>query len=354
MIDRKCANCLWWSANQKKPDVAEGMFPCFNPDVGLIDVGGENGTDCRYFMGADALEVNVPNHTRKGDMIEANPNPVDGRTEIFIVTYWKDFPWLRYCLKSIERFCRGFAGVRLLIPRRDLERFHTEVANEFRYPEKMRLRVQTYHEAEGKGMVQHMALMARADQFIEPDTKYVLHADADCIFKMPTIPEHYFWNDKPYQIIRTWESLTTEDPRNPGSKIVSDCAQWREPTRIQLGFDSPWYTMCMNTAVFPRAFYRKYRDHIENVHKRDFDDVILSGRNEFPQTSMDWTAMGAYAERHMHDAFTWFDVERPPYPADRKQAFWSHGGITPEAQKQIDELLSRWVPDEHETARMKE
>lgn len=349
MSERKCANCLWWSANQKKPDVDEGLYPCFNPDVGLIDRGGEHGTDCLYFMGSDHIDVNVPNHLRKASMTDPNPNPV-GKTEILIVTYYKDFPWLVYCLKSIERFCKGFAAVRIAIPRRDLEVFVRDVAKDVRNT--LPLQINTYDEIPGKGMVQHMAMMARADEFIEPDTQYVLHCDADCIFKMPTRPEHYFWNDKPYQIIRTWDSLTTEDPRNPGSKVVSDCAQWRQPTAAQLGFDSPWYTMCMNTAVFPREFYKRYRDHIENVHRRPFMDVILSGRNEFPQTSMDWTAMGAYAERHMHDSFTWFDVEKPPYPADRKQAFWSHGGITPEAQKQIDELLARWVPDDAETERM--
>lgn len=355
MSERKCANCLWWSCNTTKPDVAEGQYPCWCPDVGG-DKGGENGTDCAYFMGSDHIDVNVPNHLRNAAMTEPNPNPVDGPTEILIVTYHKDFPWLVYCLKSISRFCRGFERVLVLIPYTDQDAFFGNVVPQIRGTASIGAPVQIkmYDEVPGKGMVQHMAMMARADEFVSTRTKYVLHCDADCIFKMPTRPEHYFWNDKPYQIIRTWDSLTTEDPRNPGSKVVSDCAQWREPTRIQLGFDSPWYTMCMNTAVFPREFYKRYRDHIENVHQKPFMEVILSGRNEFPQTSMDWTAMGAYAERHMHDAFTWFDVEHPPYPADRKQAFWSHGGITPEAQTQINELLARWVPDDDEVKRMSE
>ena len=285
-------------------------------------------------------------------MTEPNPNKIEDGTEIMIVTYRKDFPWLMYCLRSMQRFCKGFSRVLILVPHSDLDLLFQTMAKEKVDNPALLLHVRGYYEIEGKGMVQHMAMMAKADQFVLHDTKYVLHCDADCIFKMPTTPEHYFWNDKPYQIIRTWDSLTTEDPRNPGSKVVSDCLQWRTPTAAQLGFDSPWYTMCMNTAVFPIEFYKRYRDHIENVHKRSFEEVILAGRNEFPQTSMDWTAMGAYAERHMHDSFTWFDVDKPPYPADRKQAFWSHGGITEPVLKEIESRLSRWIPDDEEAKRM--
>lgn len=352
-MTRKCAHCLFWSANHIKPDVAEGMFPCWHPMI-ATDRGGEHGTDCEFFLGSDSALINVPNHLKKGSMTDPNPNPVDGPTEILIVTYRKDFPWLMYCLRSIQRFCKGFSRVVILVPQGDVDLLFQMMATEKTDNPELLIHVKDYYETPGKGMVQHMAMMAKADQFVLPDTKYVLHCDADCIFKMPTTPEHYFWNDKPYQIIRTWDSLTTEDPRVPGSKVVSDCLQWRQPTAIQLGFDSPFYTMCMNTAVFPIGFYKRYRDHIENVHRRDFDQVILAGRNEFPQTSMDWTAMGAYAERHMHDQFHWFDVATPPYPVDRKQAFWSHGGITPEVKKDIDSLLSRWVPTEEETQRMEQ
>ena len=348
-MTRKCANCLYWSANHIPPAVGEGMFPCWHPSINE-DRGGEHGTDCEFFLGSDSALINVPNHLLKGTMTDPNPNKISGGTEILIVTYWKDFPWLVYCLKSIQRYCRGFTGVTVMVPDRDIRLLFQDVMPECTGP--VKITPIAYPEVEGKGMVQHMAIMASADRYVESYVHFVLHCDADCIFKMPTTPEHYFWNDKPYQIVRTWDSLTTEDPRVPGSKVVSDCLQWRQPTATQLGFDSPWYTMCMNTAVFPIGFYRRYREHIENVHRQAFETVILAGRNEFPQTSMDWTAMGAYAERHMHDQFHWFDVEKPPYPADRKQAFWSHGGINPEVRKEIEALLNRYVPTDEEAQRM--
>jgi hypothetical protein len=201
-------------------------------------------------------------------------------------------------------------------------------------------RVVGYDEVPGKGMLQHMVKMAEADLIVPAGTKYILHMDADCMFRMPTTPEHYFWDDKPYYLIRSWGSLGVPDPRHPISKTISDCGQWKGATDTQLGWDTEFYTMCMNTAVMPINFYKAYREHIERVHKRPFVDHMLAGRNEFPQTSMDWTAMGAYAHRFMRDRFTWFDVcDGTPYPVDRKKAFWSHGGITPEIRQEIEGFL---------------
>lgn len=100
--------------------------------------------------------------------------------------------------------------------------------------------------------------------------------------------------------------------------------------------------MAMNTAVLPIDFYHPYREHIATVHRRPFEEHMLAGRNEFPQTSMDWTAMGAWAEKFMHDRFTWFNVENPaenPYPVDRKKAFWSHGGITEAIRAELEEIV---------------
>lgn len=277
-------------------------------------------------------------------MQDPNPKPLDGACEILIVTYHKDFPWLEYCLKSILKYCTGFSGVTIACPARDKDLLFANVAPKIsdysvKIGRSMSVSVRNFDEAPGKGMLDHMVQLASADHYVRRGVNYVLTCDSDCIFRMPTTPEHYAWNDKPYCIVRSWESLTTEDPRRPGSKVVSDCLQWRVPTERQLGFQTPIFGMCMNTIMFPIDFFAKYRGHIEKVHQRPYREFMLDGRNEFPQSNMDFTAMVSYAYQEMHDRFTWFHVERPPYPVDRKQAFWSHGGITPEAQKQIDAIL---------------
>lgn len=329
-----CETCCYWLPNRESVEQSEdGKYECLNVEVGIrtkIDFG------CTLHLGAEATEMNVPNHTPNGIMTDPNPNKVDGPVEVLIVTYWKDFPWLEYTLRSMKRFFSGFQGVTVAIPSKDRDAY--EPLRE-QFQESLNLRTHTYDEVPGKGMLQHMVKMAEAEKFLPPSTKYVLHTDADGIFKMPTTPEHYFWRDKPYYLIRSWSSLGVPDPRHPISKAVSDCGQWKPATDTQLGWNTEWYTMCMNTQILPIDFYQPYRDHVAGVHCRPFEDHILAGRNEFPQTSMDWTAMGAWAHEFMHDRFTWFDVEKDEYPVDRKKAFWSHGGITPEIRAEIEEMI---------------
>lgn len=332
-----CSNCLFWSPNQREVEQVDGgKYECYNRTLEGLKTHGSFG--CLEHMSEIDTAYNVPNHTPNGTMDAPNPNKIDGPCEVLIVTYWKDFEWLKYALRSIDKYLIQFQGVTVAHPAKDSALFYG-----LHYEYNFRLRLHAYDEVPGKGMLHHMVKMAEADLIVPHGTKYVLHTDSDGIFKMATTPEHYFWNDKPYYLIRTWASLGVPDPRHPQSRAVSDCAQWKGPTDIQLGWDTEWYTMAMNTAVLPIDFYQPYREHIAALHKRPFDDHMLAGRNEFPQTSMDWTAMGSYAHKFMHDRFTWFDVEHPetnPHPVDRKKAFHSHSGFSPAIREEIERIIA--------------
>lgn len=282
--------------------------------------------------------------------MERNATPVDGPVEIFIVTYHKDFEWLSWCLTLIRKYCKGFQGITLAVPAAERKMFEP-------LAKRHDVRLFTYDEVPGKGMLQHMVIMAEADKIVPASTKYVMHLDADCMYHTPTTPEDYFLNDKPVYLVRTWDSLSTEDPRNPGSKVVSDCEQWRAPTDFQLGFPSPWYTMCRHPTILPMQFYHMYRNHVTAVHRKPFTAFMLEGRNAFPQDRMDWTAMGAFAKAFLPDSFTWVDIGVVAPPKDRQKTYWSHGGILPPIAIELNSFLCasvNWEPTPEETARMSE
>lgn len=334
--EKCCAKCLWWDANQT------GGYQRF---CWRHKEFTDDRYSCGCFTGQTDLTVNVPNHCPNGTMNQPNPNPVEGPVEIVIATFGtptprvsgkmvSDLDWLRYCLRSIRKHCAGFQGVTIAHPAHEQHLFSPLIQD-------FGVRLQAFEEPPDSGFLMHEIEMAEADTYVPASTKYVLHCDADCIFRMPTTPEHYFWDDKPYYLHRPWDSLTTEDPHRPGSKVISDCLQWRVPTDAQLGTVTPYYAMCMNTAVFPIDFYRKYREHIEIAHRMPFRQFMLSGNGKHPANRMDWTAMGAFAYLHMRDRFRWFDVsDGTPYPEDRKLSFWSHGGIRPEDVEVIERLIS--------------
>lgn len=307
---------------------------------------------CQEFLDASDTRVNVPQHTKNGIDMDRNANPVDGPVEVLIVTYSKDFEWLMWCLTLFRKYCSGFQGVTIAHPRSEVAMFDPLV-------QQFDVRLWPYDEVPGKGMLQHMVAMAIADLIVPPSTKYVMHLDADCMYHTPTTPEDYFLEDKPVYLVRTWDSLSTEDPKNPGSKVISDCHQWLAPTEYQLGFPTPWYTMCRHPTILPIEFYPRYRHHIQTVHGKPIDQFMLSGRNSFPQDRMDWTAMGAWAKAFMPDRFHWIDIGVNAPPKDRQKTYWSHGGIQPQIALELDQFnratpARPFVPTPEETARMHE
>lgn len=309
-------------------------------------------------------EVMVPNHTnndgkqtdrdaqdvrRNGDVVADAAAPVLDtpkpqpesfpKTEILIVTYGKDEPWLRWAMRAIRRHCTGFAGVTLAIPDRDAAAFREMASEHAKSAGGIPLRIKMFKEKPGKGMLTHMAVMGSADEFVPKETEFVLHLDADCIFKEATTPADYIHNGKPEYVWRTYSSLAEV---RDGQKVVSDCAQWKKPTEEQLGFDVEAYTMARHPSVFPIGFYKPYREHIEKLHGKPYLDFMISGRNEFPQSRMDFTAMGAWAFKFMPDKFEWIDVSGGNHlaPRDRQKTFWSHAGVLPEVQKEIESFIA--------------
>lgn len=272
------------------------------------------------------------------------PAAFKGQAEILIVTYGRptkrqgsgevvsDADWFKYCMAAIEKYAAGFVGVTVAIPRTDFQYFAWLNAE----PHKLPINMHTFEEQRGKGMIQHMAMMAGADKLVQKGTTHVLHMDADCIIKEPIHPSDYFYGDKPVYVVRTYDSLM-----DPESKVVSDCVMWKEPTRAQLGFDPQMYTMCRHPSGFPITFYPRYRKHIEQLHGKPFIEYMMEGKSDWPQTRMDFTAMGAFAWEAMRDDFAWWDVSdiKTPRPPDKMKTYWSHGGITPAIKDEIEGFL---------------
>lgn len=290
-----------------------------------------------------STEYNVPQHVNpdyklvegsklkpfKRDEWQSESEFLAPKVHILIVTYWKDRPWLEYCLRALKKFCTGFTGITVAIPTEDFGAFASLKAD-------YGVVIRTYDETKGKGMIEHMARMGYADELVPEGTEFVCHLDADCIYHTPTTPADYFTDGKPDYLIRSWESLT-----DPASKVVSDCAQWFAPTAKQLGFIPPIYSMCRHPTVFPIGFYKPYRQHVGGLHKMTFLDYMVSGKNEFPQDRMDWTAMGAFAYEFMRSEFNWIDIgaQGAVVPKDRQRTYWSHGGIKPDTKTEMEGFL---------------
>lgn len=262
--------------------------------------------------------------------VKIEPTKVVGDCGILIVTYHKDFPWLKYCIRSIEKFCTGFSGITIAIPSSDVYEYQKQMG-------KQKVKIHLYDEVKNKGMVQHMERICCADM-IRPKDSFVLHVDADCVFLEPVTPAEYIVNEKPVYVVRSYESLID---KNSGK--TSDCLQWKAVAEKNIGEPIEIYSMCRHPTCFPKEFYPAFRKHIETVQCKPFREYVLEQKNTFPQTFAEFPAMGGWAWNHMRDKFHWIRCDLEGAPKDKMKAFWSHAGIDQKLESGI--TFKEWVEE---------
>ena len=281
--------------------------------------------------------VDRPQTSFRPEILTQEPSRVEQagiRCEILIVTYWKDIPWLSYCLQAIDKFMSGFTGVTLVVPEDKSEKF-------LKFVKAHGVKMKTFKEVKGRGFVHHEAIICSADEFVPRGTTHVLHLDPDCIYRMPTTPDNYFTDGKPHMVTRTVESLTD---KKTGFK--QDNSSWIACTEKALGFKMRFYTMCRHPSIYPVEIYKPFREHVAKVQKQDFLEYVLSCKNTFPQGFAEFPSLGTFCFEKFQDRFFWIDCSNGLAPVDRQKTYWSHAGLKQKvdgdkiAEDEIKEFLA--------------
>lgn len=233
------------------------------------------------------------------------------KVSIHIVSFTKHFNWLRYCLKSIEKYATGFHEVSVWVPNDDVGEMQIL---EQGYKGVVPLRVTGYEDWPGKGMLKHMCLIFRADECC-PESDYILHTDSDCIFIEPVTPEDYFVGGKPVLMYGRYDWVC---------KIEPGIRMWQQATHAALGWTPEMETMRRHPAVHPRETYLATRQCIERNTGKILDDYIKAGENSFPQSVAEFPTLGAYAWKFLSQRYHWINQETDPRPKDKILQFWSH------------------------------
>src|SRR5437762_5932895 len=106
------------------------------------------------------------------------------RTSILIVSFLQDLPWLKHCLRSIDKFATGFGETVVLVPEEELWRFSKALCElPLRADTQDSIRLASYHRTPRQEYwhLHHQVMKCRADKWC-PDADFVLHTDSDCIF----------------------------------------------------------------------------------------------------------------------------------------------------------------------------
>jgi len=240
-------------------------------------------------------------------------------TSIFIVTYSKDFPYLKYCLASIEKFATGFEQVCILVPTQDYFALRELVAA---LPGKSGIPINCYcaDEWEGKGMNWHQAQIMRAPAWCGPQG-YIAHFDADCIFTAPVTPDTFCEKGKP---VLRYERFDTIGRRHPG------VLNWKDAAERCLPFQAEFETMRGHPEIYKADLYSHARQVVQDAVRQPMDDYIRQQRNEYPQTFCEFVTLGNVAMTFHADDYALFDCAtqaNPDFQPWPVQQFWSHGAI---------------------------
>lgn len=233
--------------------------------------------------------------------------------DILIVSCAKHFPWLRFCLRSIERFASGFRQVKVLIPNEDLDAINPVLAEACNY-KGIPIRVQMYDDWPGKGFLRHEHVIMCSDEFTDAD--FVCHVDSDCMFTEPVSPADYFVNEKPVLVHASFHWLVTKQQAN--------LSMWQVAVEKAVGWVPTQETMRRHPAVHYRKTYAKTRECIEAHTRMPCADYIKSGRNEFPQEFAEFPTLGAVAWKFFHIDYHWLDQEKGEWPHSKICQFWGH------------------------------
>jgi hypothetical protein len=218
--------------------------------------------------------------------------------DIVIRTYWRDFDWLVFSLRSIERYCRGFRRVIVIVPGSSVPwlRRHPPL------PPFVQLRTCTDFSDDYLGQ---QVTKLNVDR--ESDAEFICHVDADCVFTREACPADLIIDGRPRIYVRRVSDLPRHWP-------------WTAPTADFLGEMPTHDFMQCPPFVYPAWLYSKLREWTQRAKGVSLDEWVLSRP---PRGFSEFNALGAFAYSCFPDRFIWIRADDIGEEERACHWFWS-------------------------------
>jgi len=235
-------------------------------------------------------------------------------TDILIRSYWRDLPWLQYCLRAIDRFCVGFREVVLVVPKKSepwLKRYPP-------LPGHVRLALCPDYRDDYLGQ---QVTKLYADTWSDADL--ICHVDADFIFARRVCPGDLTSDGLP----RIYTRPTADLPRH---------WPWTRPTEEFLGWTPSHDYMQHPPFLYPHWLYSGLRRWWEAGRDLSAADWVLSRP---PRGFSEFNALGAFAHVFHRDAFAWLPIGEADGAHPECRWYWSWGGLDAATRRDIEDLI---------------
>jgi len=207
------------------------------------------------------------------------------KTSIITVTYDKDLEYLKYNLKFIQKFCKGYHDNIVIID--DHENDCVETQN---YLDSIGQKYFVNSEAKhvNKGYIRQQYIKLFSDQYVSDDTEYICHVDTDNIFTSPHDPSVYFKDGLPIVGIQKWTDMSNN--------------KFKQYTDNTVGFKSVYNFMRRMPLIYHKDLFESLRSCIESNH-----GDIIEYLNTL-ETFSEYNTLGAFAYMFQRDRYYWVDV----------------------------------------------
>jgi hypothetical protein len=249
--------------------------------------------------------------------------------DIFIKTYPEDYEWLKYCMRSIDKFCTGFRRIAMMSPYKDCPRPEPMVKRDHLF-------VLGVDSDRDPGYLWQQSVKLHADQHTDAD--FIIFADSDCVFTKPVTPADFIRDGKPVWVMKPM-SEAREDERKAWAPVIEKF----------MGHYPERHMMVRHPFIVPRSVLPEMRQFCKYRHGVELSDYIMAQAvpgQPLALTFSEWQCLGAFAFEHQHDKFTWVHEKDAGEPCVHQE--WSHGGLTDAIRAKLEQILkggdAQWPP----------
>lgn len=231
------------------------------------------------------------------------------KVDIFIRTYSGDLEWLKYCLRSINKFATGFNEVIICIPQN-----HKHLIDSWNLTKERIITCKDYGAKDYLGQQ-----ISKLFAWKESDADAILFMDSDCIFIKSVTPESYFKDGKPI-IYKTdyskvgdaicWKKVTEKFacfPLQFEYMRQMPLVYWRETLYNVCGWQGQWHPILAEQGQFEQR-------------------ILKQPGNQFSEFNL----IGAYAERYESQRYIFIETDlgtAKRFENNPLIQYWSWGGI---------------------------
>jgi len=223
------------------------------------------------------------------------------KVTIFTVSYDNDLEFLKYNLKSIRKFCKGYHKNIVLLDGGDSCSKTIAYLDSIDQP----YFIDTEAVQIKNGYVRQQYIKFKADQYMPESCEYISWVDSDNIFTKKHSPEVYFKDDKPIILKQKYKDIYKKIKNRKGEESERDINAfrvWQETTSKLIGFEVEYEYMQSMPFVYPVETQKRFRNYLEDLHSMSLLDLI---KNQ--PIMADANVIGAYCEKFEKERFHWVD-----------------------------------------------